>query len=261
MEGPQVEMRGWSVLITGGSRGIGLATARLALSRGARVTIGGRDPERLEAAAADLDAPDRVATIAADVGTVEGCRATVDATTTTFGRLDLLFTNAGDYGAAPVEQVDEASWDRTIDTHLKGTFFCIQAALPSLREAEGSIVTMASDAGVLGLRGGWAAYSAAKGGVVSLTRQLAVDLAPAVRVNAVAPGPVATDHLFRDLSDGSYGGLEAAEDPTAAIAEALPLRRLITPEEVAEAVLFLATSRSMTGAVLNLDAGTTIALP
>jgi 3-oxoacyl-[acyl-carrier protein] reductase len=120
---------------------------------------------------------------------------------------------------------------------------------------------MASDAGVLGLRGGWAAYSAAKGGVVSLTRQLAVDLAPAVRVNAVAPGPVATDHLFRDLSDGSYGGLEAAEDPTAAIAEALPLRRLITPEEVAEAVLFLATSRSMTGAVLNLDAGTTIALP
>jgi NAD(P)-dependent dehydrogenase (short-subunit alcohol dehydrogenase family) len=185
----------------------------------------------------------------------------VGAAADAFGRLDLLFTNAGDYGAVPIEDVDERSWDRMIGAHLKGTFFCIQAALPMLRQAEGSIVTMASDAGLLGLRGGWAAYSAAKGGIVSLTRQLAVDLAPTVRVNALAPGPVGTDHLFRDLADGTYGGLEAAESPEQAIVESLPLRRLITPADVAEAVLFLAANRSMTGAVLNLDAGTTIALP
>ena len=254
-------MSGSSVLITGGSRGIGLATARLALSRGARVTIGGRDPDRLAAAAADLGAEGRVATVAADVGSVDGCQETVGAATAAFGRLDLLFTNAGDYGAAPIEEVDEGSWDRMIDTHLKGTFFCIQAALPMLREAEGSVVTMTSDAALLGLRGGWAAYSAAKGGIVSLTRQLAVDLAPTIRVNAVAPGPVGTDHLFRDLADGSYGGLEATDDPARAIVDALPLKRLISPMEVAETVLFLASNRSMTGAVLNLDAGTTIALP
>ena len=256
-----MDLDGRSALITGGSRGIGLATARLALSRGANVTIGGLEPERLEAAEAELEDGDRVATVAADVATVDGCRATVAAAGDAFGRLDILFTSAGDYGASPIDEVDEATWDRTIDTHLKGTFFSIQAALPMLLEAGGSVVTMASDAGVLGLRGGWAAYSAAKGGVVALTRQLAVDLAPAVRVNAVAPGPVATEHLFEDLADGSYGGLEGTDDPAAAIVDALPLKRLISPEEVAEAVLFLATNRSMTGAVLNLDAGTTAGLP
>jgi NAD(P)-dependent dehydrogenase (short-subunit alcohol dehydrogenase family) len=256
-----VELRGRSVLITGGSRGIGLETARLALARGADVTIGGRDPDRLTAAAVDLGSDGRVVTVAADVASVDGCRATVQAATDAFGRLDLLFTNAGDYEAAPIEQVDERSWDRMLDTHLKGTFFCIQAAVARLRETEGSVVTMASDAAVLGLRGGWAAYSAAKAGIVGLTRQLAVDLAPTVRVNAVAPGPVGTDHLFRDLEDGSYGGLEATDDPVKAIVDALPLNRLISPTEVAEAVLFLAASRSMTGLILNLDAGTTIALP
>lgn len=253
-------MRGRSVLITGGSRGIGLATARLALSRGANVTIGGRDPKRLAAASVDLGGEGRVMTVAADIASVDGCRETVKAATVAFGRLDLLFTNAGDYRSAPIEKVDERFWDRMIDTHLRGTFFSVQAAVPMLREAEGSVVTMSSDAALLGLRGGWAAYSAAKGGIVSLTRQLAVDLAPTVRVNAVAPGPVSTDHLFRDLADGSYGGVESAEDPAGAIVETLPLKRLISPMEVAEAVLFLASNPSMTGAVLNLDAGTTIAL-
>lgn len=251
----------WSVLITGGSRGIGLATARLFVSKGARVTIGGRDPERLRQARVNLGAVDHVVTVAADVASVEGCRASVGAAVDAFGRLDVLFTNAGDYRAAPIARVDEALWDSTIDTHLKGTFFCVQAAAPLLREAQGSVVAMASDAGVLGLRGGWAAYSAAKGGVVSLTRQLAVDLAPNVRVNAVAPGPVGTEHLFADLADGSYGGVEGAQDAARAVAESLPLRRLITPEEVAEAVLFLAMNRAMTGVVLSIDAGTTSGLP
>jgi NAD(P)-dependent dehydrogenase (short-subunit alcohol dehydrogenase family) len=260
-EGARVDARGRSVLITGGSRGIGLAAARLFLSLGANVTIGGRDPERLEAARASLAGGDRVSTVAADVASIQGCRATVGAAAEAFGRLDVLFTNAGDYRAAPIGQIDEEVWDRTIDTHLKGTFFCIQAALPMLREASGSVVTMASDAGLLGLRGGWAAYSAAKGGVVNLTRQLAVDLAPVVRVNAVAPGPVGTEHLFQDLEEASYGGVETAEDPVRAVVDTLPLKRLISPEEVAEAVVFLASNGAMTGAILNVDAGTTSALP
>jgi NAD(P)-dependent dehydrogenase (short-subunit alcohol dehydrogenase family) len=157
--------------------------------------------------------------------------------------------------------MDEDLWDRTIDTHLKGTFFCVQAAVPALQETGGCVVTMGSDAGLLGFRGGWAAYCAAMGGVLSLTRQLAVDLAPQVRVNAVAPGPVGTEHLYADLAAASYGGFEQVEDATGAVIESVPLKRMITPEDVAEAVVFLASARSMTGAILSVDGGTTIALP
>jgi NAD(P)-dependent dehydrogenase (short-subunit alcohol dehydrogenase family) len=256
-----VDVRGSSVLVTGGSRGIGLASAERFLSRGANVTIGGRDPERLRAASQRLGARGRVATVAADVSTVDGCRATVEAAVEAFGRLDVLFANAGGYLAASIADTDEALWDETVDTHLKGTFFCVRAAEPLLRDAGGCVVTMASDAGLQGLRGGWAAYSAAMGGVVALTKQLAVDLAPGVRVNAVAPGPVGTEHLHEDLEGGSYGGVETANDPAAAIVGSLPLRRMVTPADVADAVLFLATNPSMTGVVLNVDAGTTAALP
>ncbi len=254
-------IQGWSVLITGGSRGIGLATARRFLSGGASVAIGGRDAARLDAARKSLDADTRLITVAADVATVEGCGATVAAALDAFGRVDVLFTNAGSYESAPLDEVDEELWNRTIDTHLKGAFFCVQAAAPALREAGGCVVMMASDAGLLGFRGGWAAYCAAMGGVVALTRQLAIDLAPGVRVNAVAPGPVATEHLYEDLVTASYGGFEQVDDATRAVSETVPLKRMIPPEDIAEAVVFLASARSVTGAILSVDGGTTIALP
>lgn len=251
---------GYSVLVTGGSSGIGLAAARKFLSLGAKVTIGGRDPDRLAAARVSLGS-EAVTTVSADVATVDGCRATVSAALNATGRLDVLFTNAGNYETAPIDDMTEAAWDRTIDTHLKGTFFCVQAAVEALREAAGCVVTMASDGGILGLRGGWAPYCAAMGGVVNLTRQLALDLAPRVRVNAIAPGPVATEHLMKDLSAAQYGGFTDAADPAQALVETLPLRRLVTPEEVADAVIFVVAARSMTGAILNLDTGTTVGIP
>jgi NAD(P)-dependent dehydrogenase (short-subunit alcohol dehydrogenase family) len=248
------------VLVTGGSRGIGLATAARFLEAGASVLIA-RSEESLRSAAGRLGHGDRVRRVAADVSTVAGCDAAVAAALDAFGRLDVLFTNAGSYESAPLGEVTEQMWDRTLDTHLKGTFFCAQAALPALRAARGCVVTMASDAGLLGLRGGWAAYCAAMGGVVNLTRQLAVDLAPDIRVNAVAPGPVGTERLYQDLSGAAYGGFEAATDAVQAVTETLPLRRIVEPEEIARAVFFLAGMTSMTGAVLSVDAGTTIALP
>src|SRR6266511_615434 len=275
-----MEFQGASVLITGGTRGIGLATARRFLELGARVTIGGlrresvqraagglrRESvqraagglrrESVQRAAGELDAGDRLAQVVADVFHTEGCRATE-----AFGGVDRLFANAGNYDSVPLEEVTEEFWDRTLATHLKGLFFCVQAALPALRSSRGAVVAMASDAGVAGLRGGWAAYCAAKGGVVNLVRQLALDLAPEIRVNCIAAGPVATEHLFHDLADGSYGGIGGVDDPAKALAGTLPLRQLITPDEVADAVVFLAASRSMTGAALSLDAGTTAGLP
>jgi NAD(P)-dependent dehydrogenase (short-subunit alcohol dehydrogenase family) len=249
------------ILITGGSRGIGLATAQLFAARGAAVVIAGRDTGALSAAAAHFGHPERIRGVAADVSTVSGCEAAVAAATESFGRLDVLFTNAGGYESAPLGAVTEELWDRTIDTHLKGTFFTVQAAAPALRAAGGCVVTMASDAGLLGMRGGWAAYCAAMGGVVNLTRALAADLAPDVRVNAVAPGPVGTETLYRDMAGGTYGGFEEAGDPVQAVTDTMPLRRLVEPEEIARAVAFLADARSMTGAVLSVDGGTSIALP
>lgn len=255
------DFNGKSVLITGGARGIGLATARLFISLGADVTIGALHQSSVDRAAGELRAGDRLATVAADVGTVAGARATVAAAEDAFGRIDVLFANAGGYESAPVEEMTEALWDRTIDVHLKGMFFCVQAALEGLLEARGVVVAMASDAGLAALRGGWSAYCAAMGGVVNLTRQLAVDLAPEVRVNAVAPGPVGTDHLYRDLQGGSYGGMEATTDPREAIVDSMPLRRIVAPEEVAEAVAFIVRAKSMTGTVISLDGGNTAAIP
>jgi NAD(P)-dependent dehydrogenase (short-subunit alcohol dehydrogenase family) len=249
------------VLITGGSRGIGLATAQQFAAAGASVVITGRSEEALAAAVTGLGGAGRVRAAAADVGTVAGCRAVVAAATAAFGRLDVLFTNAGGYQSAPLAEMTEELWDQTIDTHLKGTFFCVQAAAPALGDARGCVVTMASDAGLLGMRGGWAAYCAAMGGVVNLTRQLALDLAPDVRVNAVAPGPVGTEQLYADLSGATYGGFEGAGDGVAAMTATLPLRQLIEPDEIARAVRFLAGMPSMTGSVLSVDAGTSIALP
>jgi NAD(P)-dependent dehydrogenase (short-subunit alcohol dehydrogenase family) len=250
------------VLITGGSRGIGLATAELFAAAGASVVIAGRDNRALSAAVARLGHHGTdVRAVAADVSTVAGCEAVVAAAIDQFGRLDVLFTNAGGYESAPLGSVTEELWDRTIDTHLKGTFFTVQAAAPALRASRGCVVTMASDAGLLGMRGGWAAYCAAMGGVVNLTRALAADLAPDVRVNAVAPGPVGTETLFADMTGGTYGGFEEAGDPVQAVTDTMPLGRLIDPGEIARAVAFLADAASMTGAVLSIDAGTSIALP
>lgn len=256
-----MDWEGRAVLITGGSRGMGLATAGRFLGAGASVMIAGRSVAALATAEAELSHPDRLRTVAADVSTVPGCRAATTAAQDAFGRLDVLFTNAGNYEAAPLAEVTEEMWDRTVDTHLKGTFFCVQASEPALRATQGCVVTMASDAGLLGFRGGWAAYCAAMGGVVNLTRQLAVDLAPEVRVNALAPGPVGTQHLYDDLESASYGGFEETGDAVAAVTATLPMRRIIEPDEIARAVLFLAGMESMTGSVLSVDGGTTIALP
>jgi meso-butanediol dehydrogenase / (S,S)-butanediol dehydrogenase / diacetyl reductase len=258
-----MEWDGRVVLITGGSRGIGLATAERFLDAGASVVVTGRSEAALAAAEAHLPGREhgRVRSAVADVSSIAGCQAAVAAAVDAFGRLDLLFTNAGGYESAPLAEMTEKLWDDTIDCHLKGTFFTVQAAAPALRETGGCVVTMASDAGLLGLRGGWAAYCAAMGGVVNLTRQLALDLAPQVRVNAVAPGPVGTGKLRADLAADSYGGFEDAGDAVAALTGTLPIGRLVEPGEIARAVYFLAGMSAMTGAVLSVDGGTSIALP
>lgn len=243
-----MEIAGKTAVVTGGARGLGLATASLCLERGACVVVGARHEESLAVAVERLDGGDRVATVASDISTLAGCRAVAETAIAAFGTIDVLFTNAGVYGTADVEEMSEELWDAIVDSNLKGTFFCVQAALPALRRARGAVVTMASDAGLVGVRGGCSAYGAAKAGIVNLTRQLALDLAPDVRVNCIAPGFIATEKLL--ARDDANAVVERLSDIT-------PRGRLGTPEEVARAVLYAIEADFMTGAVISLDGGIT----
>jgi NAD(P)-dependent dehydrogenase (short-subunit alcohol dehydrogenase family) len=141
-----------------------------------------------------------------------------------------------------------------LDVNLKGTFFCIRAALAALRDSKGNIVNLASDAGLIGELG-LTVYCASKGGVVNMTRAMALELAPDVRVNCVCPGYVDTDMVRRD-------GIEQADDPAAAeqaVINYAPLKRIATPDEIATAIVYLASedARFVTGAAFQIDGGST----
>jgi NAD(P)-dependent dehydrogenase (short-subunit alcohol dehydrogenase family) len=247
-----MDFAGKQVLITGASRGIGLAAAKEFLARGARVAINGRTEQSVATAISELSDRDRVVAAPGDIRTVDGCESVVRTAIAALGGVDVLVNNAGVSIDSKIEQSDEAIWDETLDINLKGTFFCARAALPELRKHGGAIVNLASVSGLLGSVEG-AVYSASKGGVVNLTRALAMELAPDIRVNCVCPGWVDTDMLRRDYVD-------LAADPAAAEREAIdeaPLKRVATPEEIAKAIAYLAShdARFITGVALPMDGG------
>ncbi len=241
------------VLITGGSRGIGYATAQAFLALGARVAINGRTEQSVAAAITRLAGGDRLVAAAGNVGAVAGCETAVNTAIEELGGLDVLVNCAGICVDSTIEETDEAMWNETFNINLKGTFFCVRAALPALRKNSGSsIINMASVAGLQGYAEG-SIYCASKGGVVNLTRALAMELAPDIRVNCVCPGWVDTDMLRRDYID-------IADDPAEAEREAMaeaPLERVSTPEEIASAIIYLAShdARFITGVALPLDGG------
>ncbi len=253
----QIDFDGKRVLVTGSSRGIGHATAAAFLDAGARVALNGRSATSTEAGIAALGS-ERLVPAPGDVASAAGCRGIVAAALEGLGGLDVLVNSAGIGRSGPIETCEEAAWDEMIDVNLKGTFFCIQACLDALRGSGGNIVNVASDAGLIG-QVGLAAYCASKGGVVTMTRAMALELAPAIRVNSVCPGYVDTDMVRRD-------GIERAKDPAAAerwMADYAPLRRIAAPGEIASAILFLASdhARFVTGAAFQIDGGTTAGHP
>ena len=247
-----MDFAGKLVLITGASRGIGHATVQEFLALGARVAVNGRTEQSVAAAISELGGGDRLVAAPGSVGTVDGCESVVGTAIEGLGGLDVLVNNAGVCIDTTIEKVDESIWDETLDVNLKGTFFCVRAALPALRKNRGAIVNMASVSGLQGSAES-AAYCASKGGVVNLTRALAMELAPEIRVNCVCPGWVDTDMLRRDYVD-------LAADPAAAEREAIeeaPLKRVATPEEIARAIAYLAShdARFITGVALPIDGG------
>jgi NAD(P)-dependent dehydrogenase (short-subunit alcohol dehydrogenase family) len=240
-----------TAFITGGNSGIGLATAKLFVAEGAKVAITGRNQATLEAAAKELG-PNAIA-IAADANDVAATEKAVAEAVKKFGKLDIVFANAGIPGSTPIGGTTLEAFESVIRTNITSVFFTVQAAAPHLNDG-GSIILNGSVISVLG-NPGYAAYAASKAGVRGMARVMASELAPrGIRVNVVAPGAAKTP-IWNAAAPtaAAFAALDAR------ISRSIPLGRLGETEEVAKTVLFLASddASNVNGAEIFVDGGST----
>ena len=247
---------GKTCIVTGGAGSLGLAVAKLFVDEGARVLLVDLNEAALKQAAAGL-ARDRVAVAAADVSRAEDTRRYVETAVKNFGAIDVLFSNAGNFGTvAPIESYPEDVFDDVQAVHVKGPFLACQYAVPHMRDG-GSIVITSSVAAMRGDPGVYA-YITAKHAQVGLMRCLAKELAPRrIRVNTIHPGPI--DNSFQHNVEAGITSI-IGRDATQMFDEMIPLGRHARPEEVANSVLYLASDQSSftTGAMLMVDGGMSI---
>jgi 3-oxoacyl-[acyl-carrier protein] reductase len=237
------------VVVTGAGSGMGREVARRFGAHGAAIACVDLQHDAATMTAAELrDDSGKAIAIEADVSNATDIESMIDQTIEAFGRLDVMHNNAGiPQAGTPVEDVTEATWDRILDVNLKSAFLGAKHAVPHLRETEGVILNTASTAAIRP-RTGLSAYVASKGGMVAMTKQLAYELAPTIRVNAICP--VATDTPMLDEFAGDELSVEG-------MAATIPMGRLATPRDVAEAAVFLASDEAamITGTALEVDGG------
>jgi NAD(P)-dependent dehydrogenase (short-subunit alcohol dehydrogenase family) len=251
-----MRFEGKVALVTGGTSGIGRAAAVAFAREGARVALTGRDAERGDEVAAEIaGAGGDAMFVQADVRLAENCLRTVERTVGAFGAVDVLFNNTGVFYPATVVECSEEEWDEQIDSSLKGTFLMSKFAIPHLiSRGGGAIVNMSSGWGLVGGDHA-AAYCAAKGGVIVMTKSMAIDHGPqGIRVNAVCPGDTMTPMERGEAERRGWSWERYVE-----WASDRPLGRMGEPEEVVNVVLFLASEDAsfVTGAVVAVDGGGT----
>jgi len=249
-----MRLQGKVALITGGTSGIGSATAIRFAKEGAAVAITGRNSERGEQVVQDIVTNGGEALfIRSDVCLSEDCRQAVDQTLERFGKIDILFNNAGVFHPKTIPDCTEEEWDETIDSSLKGAFLMSKYTIPSMIEnGGGSIIHTSSGWGILGGDKA-AAYCAAKGGLIVMAKAMAIDHGPdGIRVNCVCPGDVLTPMLPEDAAKRGMSW-----DDYAVGAADRPLGRIGTADDIANAVLYLASDESsfVTGDALVVDGG------
>jgi 3-oxoacyl-[acyl-carrier protein] reductase len=243
-------LSGRSVIVTGGSKGIGKGIARSFVGAGANVLIAARDEATLESAAQDLraGADGRVETVVADVARVADCRRLADVAQELFGGVDVLCANAGIFPDKPFAELTEEDVDTVLACNLKGTMFSVQACLPALEASgHGRVVVTSSITGPITGFPGWSHYGASKAAQLGFLRTAAIELAPrGVTINAVMPGNIATEGLD-DMGEDYIRGMEAA----------IPQHRLGTVADIGNAALFFATEEAgyITGQTLVVDGG------
>jgi 3-oxoacyl-[acyl-carrier protein] reductase len=245
-----IDLSGKSALVTGGSRGIGKACCELLARAGARVAVN----YRVENLWADRlvqrigEAGGEAFALAADVSDKSDAEMMVDETVDRFGGLDILVNNAGVWSGSPIEEMSDGEWNTMVGVNLTGTVNMIRAAVPHMKTAgSGRIVNVSSTAGQRG-EALHSHYAATKGAIIALTKSLAVELAPSgILTNCVAPGWVATDMTTEVLAGGDGPAIRAG----------IPLGRVGAPEEIAGAVLFLASDLAgfVNGEILNVNGG------
>ena len=250
-----MRVAGKVAIITGAGSGIGRASAVLLAAEGAQVAVVDINQETgRETEALIREGGGRAIFIPADVSRTEDVRTMVARAVEEFGTIDILHNNAGVAARSPVAEQDEEGWDRCVQVNLRGVFLCSKYAIPHMVQRGGSIINTSSVTGIVGVRNR-PAYSATKGGVFILTKNMALDYAQVrIRVNCICPGFVRTPFIAALLQD---------PERTRKLTGLHPLGRLGTPEDIANGVLFLASDESiwMTGQALVIDGGFSVGHP
>jgi 3-oxoacyl-[acyl-carrier protein] reductase len=263
---PSDLLRDQVAIVTGASRGIGRATAVRLAQGGAHVLLSYyRNQEAAEEVACSVRRLGRTAiTVCADAGDPGFGSALTEVALARFGRVDILVANAGIWEGARVEQMSDELWERVTNVNLRGTFTAVRAAVPPMKQrGSGSIVIVSSTAGQRG-EAGYSNYAASKGAQISFAKSLAVELAPAIRVNCVAPGWVDTEMNVPVFGAGNLAnplnGDRTKLCYRRAVEATIPLRHIAAPDDIAVGIAFLAShwSRHITGEVLNINGGSVL---